>query len=466
MSESTTKATTETIKKSTIVPTAGTSSVSGEPAEAPRYSCALGGILASLLNINMCIPIVHAGPGCAFGQTLGFTWGGAYQGVGYIGGSALPCTNLAEKDVVFGGEGRLREQIKTTLELVDGDFYVVVNSCIPSMIGDDIKQVVKEFGDSKVPVYYVNIAGFSGTSYQGYDWALKALIEQSIPDRKEKEIKKQKGLVNVLGIIPYQDLFWRGNIKEIKNIFNCLCLDTNLIFDQEEGLQSIKKLAEAELTIVMSPWTHQETVELLKEKFDIPYVRFPYIPVGGQETTKFIRKIAKYVSIPENVLEKTIIDGEKHAYKLLDTAADIVSMFISAQNFQIVADSNVAISLSKFLVDEAGFNPSLVIITDNPPEWSRQVIEEELTNYESPLKPIVIFEPDSYKIWEILKNHENLNVVLGSSLDRFLVENLNCKHLSIAYPTFNRLVVERSYAGYAGGAVLLEDILDKLAMPF
>lgn len=55
------------------------------------------------------VPILHSGPGC--GQKL---WGAlgldnGCQGSGYVGGHTVPCTNASEKEVIFGGEEKLRE---------------------------------------------------------------------------------------------------------------------------------------------------------------------------------------------------------------------------------------------------------------------------------------------------------------------------------------------------------------------
>ncbi|MDR1329045.1 MAG: hypothetical protein LBK23_05555, partial [Oscillospiraceae bacterium] len=75
--------------------------------ERPKFSCALGGALTTLTGLNRVVPIVHAAGGCA--SSLAGTYNGAagYRGVGYCGGSMLSTTNIAENNVVFGGEDRL-----------------------------------------------------------------------------------------------------------------------------------------------------------------------------------------------------------------------------------------------------------------------------------------------------------------------------------------------------------------------
>lgn len=58
--------------------------------EAPRYSCALGGAIGSIVNIHRAIPIIHAGAGCGFAQSMYNTFGSGSQGIGYIGGGCYP----------------------------------------------------------------------------------------------------------------------------------------------------------------------------------------------------------------------------------------------------------------------------------------------------------------------------------------------------------------------------------------
>ena len=144
----------------------------------PRSTCALGGALALINSLDRAVPIIHAGPGCGSVLTFGQNLGGGYQHIGYASGSAAPSSNMLEKHVVFGGEGRLREQIQSTLELVDADLYFVVTGCTAGLIGDDAKAVVSEFaskGAQQGKVVLAETPGFKGSTYDGYGLAFQAL---------------------------------------------------------------------------------------------------------------------------------------------------------------------------------------------------------------------------------------------------------------------------------------------------
>src|SRR5512133_1018715 len=106
--------------------------------EAPRFSCALGGALSTITAIDGTIPIIHAGPGCGVQLFYGQSFIGGFRGSGRIGGVCVPSTNTYEREVVFGGENRLKEQIEKTIELIEGDRYVVLTGCTAELIGDDV----------------------------------------------------------------------------------------------------------------------------------------------------------------------------------------------------------------------------------------------------------------------------------------------------------------------------------------
>ncbi|MDR1987038.1 MAG: hypothetical protein LBP88_08730 [Treponema sp.] len=153
----------------------------------PRYTCALGGAVGTLRAIPRAIPIVHASAGCGGNISAAINAGAAYLGGGYCGGLALPSSNVVERDVVFGGEDRLREQIKASLEILEGDLFVVLTGCMVDMIGDDIVSVVGEFKNAEKPVIPVPTPSFKGNAFTGYELLLKALITSYIPQSDTKD---------------------------------------------------------------------------------------------------------------------------------------------------------------------------------------------------------------------------------------------------------------------------------------
>lgn len=427
--------------------------------EAPKYTCALGGALSVITNIHRIIPIIHAGAGCGQNQLLSYRMSAGRQGVGYVGGVNAPSTNLSENEVVFGGEMRLREQIRGTIDIMDGDAYIVVSGCVASMIGDDISAVTKEFAEEKYPVLSVNTSGFTGNSYTGYEAVFETIIEQLV-----KPQKKVTGLVNILGIVPYQDLFWRGNLREIKGILNKLGLQVNQFVGDNSGIEGLKNISAAELTIVLSPWVGVKTAKLIEEKFDIPFIIFNNLPVGPIDSTEFVRTVARKLKLSKSISEKLIANEEAEAYTDLNIAGDTLAQFAPALPYNIVAGAATAIGITRYLTNLAGYTATQVIINDDPPKEVRKALLKRLENLESGLQPNVVFEVDTWKIRQHLKK-SNYRVLLASSQERYLAKADRKIFLAVTYPANNRLIVRDTYVGYSGGITLLEQIMSKFVMP-
>jgi len=423
--------------------------MSEEIIESPRFSCALGGALSTITAIKDTVPIIHAGPGCGVQVFYGQSFTAGFRGSGWIGGVSVPSTNTYEKEVVFGGESRLKEQIENTIELIDGDRYVVLTGCTSELIGDDVSGILREFKDKSI--IYAETAGFRGSSYIGYEILLDAFIDQIVNEKP-----KEENLVNIFGIIPSQDVFWEGNLAEIERILNLVGLEVNTIFNGKK----IEDLSAAALNIVVSPWSGVKIAQKLKEKFETPYIINP-LPIGVTETNLFLENVGKALGI--DVSEVTVKEEER-TYKSIDKVADFIVDFDVQLRFATISDSNYAIALNKFLVNELGWIPSLALISDDVPEDYRDYIKKEL-NFKKTLSPEVIFSSDSGKLWDALEK-EAPNFIFGSSLDKNLAEKIGAGRLSVSFPIMDRIVIDKGYAGYRGAISLIEDTLSEIAAPF
>ena len=121
------------------------------PLERPGIGCALHGALHSAAAVPGVVPILHATAGCGIQAHRNGAAAG-WAGPDPLGGMAAPGPNLFEKQVVFGATARLREQIKNTVKVIDGQLYVVLSDCATEMIGDDVPAMAKEARDQGMKV--------------------------------------------------------------------------------------------------------------------------------------------------------------------------------------------------------------------------------------------------------------------------------------------------------------------------
>jgi nitrogenase molybdenum-iron protein beta chain len=431
-----------------------------EVAESPRFTCALGGAYAATLATYGNVPILHSGAGCGMANAHGLTFASGLNTGGAQGTTSTPCSCLVEEHVIFGGENKLRNLVKSTIEVMQGDMFTVISGCVPALIGDDVDAVVQEFKD-KATVLHVKTAGFEGTSYNGYEAFFDAVTDQLLEKRDV-----ETNLVNILGIVPNQHVFWKGDLEIIKQLLGKIGISVNTIFLDFEGVQSLKKIPSAKLNLVLSPWVGIKSAEKLEKQFGTPFEVFHSVPVGPKESSIFLSKVGEKLGISQEIINKVIEDEEKKAYRYSEYLSEAFMISVPHAYLGVVADSRTAIELVKYTTNELGWNPEIVIITDNPPEEYRDSIVRNLTEgLEGVVIPEVVFEIDSHKIRLELNKH-TLQVLLASSLEKYIAEEeLSSIHLSIAYPVYDKVIVDRSYAGYRGGIALFEDLTATFAGP-
>ncbi len=168
--------------------------------EKPRFTCPLGGALATVGALTRAVPILHASQGCGGNSNGAIMQGAGHLGSGYCGGASIPASGIGEQQIVFGGVARLEEQIESTLEVIDADLFVVITGCTAEIIGDDVASVIRNYrateGEDRPPLVHASGAGFKGNSYFGYDSVLQSLFRDYVTPAPVKK----KGKVNVWGI--------------------------------------------------------------------------------------------------------------------------------------------------------------------------------------------------------------------------------------------------------------------------
>ncbi len=415
-----------------------------------RYKCALGA-MQTVQAIERALPVLHSGPGCA--QKLSDTTGSS----GYFSPNIFPCTSINEKDVVFGGAKKLHSTIENALKVVDADLYVVLTGCIPEIVGDDSGEVVSEFAEAEKPVIYAPTAGFKGNNYKGHEQVVDALIDQYL----EKSDIKVKGLVNIWADVPYQDLFWLGNIRELEKLIEELGLTPNTIFGFHRGIKNINKIPTAEFNLLVSPWVGLGNMKKMERKLGIPYLHYKTLPIGATETSKFLREVGKFAGVPEEKVEAVIKEHEDYYYYLIERYADLfLENRVINKQFTVVADAQYTLGITKFLVNDLGLIPAKQFVADDTPKNYRESIIEEFKKLNYGIEAEVSFETDGYKIHEEIRNHDyhGYPLVLGGYYEKEVTESLKGNFLNISWPVLDKVVMDDFYVGYTGGIRLIEDM--------
>ncbi|QIB67973.1 hydrogenase [Aminipila butyrica] len=425
-----------------------------------RYGCAIGAV-NSVAAIPRGIPIANCGPGCADKQYFMLSFSNGFQGAGYSGGGALPSSNIGENEIVFGGQNKLDDLIKSALKIMDGDLFVVLTGCAGELIGDDVGAVVKGYQEKGYPVVYAEAAGFKGNNLIGHEIVVKAIIDQYVGDYNGE---KEKGLINLWFEVPYFHTNWRGDYIEIKRILEGAGFKVQVLFGSEaKGPDEWKGIPKAQFNLVVSPWVGLETAEHLKEKYDQPFLHIPIIPIGEEATTAFVRKVVDFAGIDKEKSEAFIEEEAARYYYFLEHFSEFFSeyWFGLPAKFTTVADAAYNLAITKFFTDQVGLIPVRQIITDNTPEKYRDRIRELYRNISEGISLEVDFIEDGYQIEAEVKKVDygsSVPLILGSSWEDDVVKELGGILVPISTPVTSEVVINRSYIGYNGALTLLEKV--------
>jgi nitrogenase molybdenum-iron protein beta chain len=441
--------------------------------EKPRFTCPLGGALATVGALHRAVPILHASQGCGGNSNGAIMQGAGHLGSGYCGGASIPASGIGEQQIVFGGVARLEEQIESTLEVIDADLFVVITGCTAEIIGDDVASVIRNYrataGEGRPPLVHASAAGFKGNSYFGYDSVLQSLFRDYVAPAPVKK----KGKVNLWGIPPAFDVFWEGNLIELRRVLEGVGLEVNTFFTKQDSLANLRAAGDAELNIVVSPVNGVKAAQVFKDVHGVDHL-ITDLPIGAKATAAFVRDIVDRLKLNKKKVEAFLAAENANYYHFYNRISDSYADLDFQRYLVIVADTTYAVSLANFATHELGWIPKLVAVTDPTDDEDRQEIVRRFDGKLPDPDQTVAFETDSSQITSRLferwpkpdgsKYYQPFSpaFVIGSRLDRDFADSIGAGHLSVSYPISNRLVLSRGYAGFHGALHLIEDIFSVL----
>ena len=428
-----------------------------------RVACALGGSCTALA-INRVIPVGHCGPGCIaqYVNTLQIYNGG--QSSYPFEATVLPSSNFCESDVVFGGVERFKKTIKHTLEYYDTDLVVAVDGCTPEIIGDDIESVVNSFKDSKIPVIYAKLPGIQGDNLTGHSRVLSAIIDQYVKDSGKRNPKQ----VNILGIVPFYDPLWEGNLAEIEKTLKAIGLEPNIFYGYQKGLPEVDKIPEAAFNLVLSPWIDHDIAKKLEDKFGTPYVIYPCVPYGPDDTKKLLNVLQEYADLDKDVVDAYIKEKEDRYYHYVNKHLSWIHYCNDfAAQFVVIGSAASAVSVTRTVVNDLGLYPRRIFITEEVPKKYQQQIKDYLYDVGLEEKDYeIVFSVDGGLSHEQLLNDlpkEDETVLFGSSWDVSVSRKLGTAFVPVSAPYGDHMVADKAYFGFDGGLQFFTDVQNAIA---
>ncbi|MGB8930115.1 MAG: nitrogenase component 1, partial [Anaeromyxobacteraceae bacterium] len=395
-----------------------------------RNGCALQGALRLLDAVGGLVPILHASAGCAVSARVA---GEAFAGgLGQLGSSSgeTSATVLQEKQVVFGGTSRLREQIKNTLKVLAGDLYVVVTGCVPEVVGDDVPAMVKEATEQRFPVLGIAAPGFKGNGWTGYASTARALLEQ-LPSILGPDAADARPDVNLLGVVPGHDPGWEGDLLAVEGILAEAGLRSNRLVGLGQGTAAWRQAPLARVNVVLSPWG-LEAARLLADRHGTPIVELGFVPVGSRDAALLLEKVAEALSLDQAAVDAARARLDSRQRHFLRKAAPSLLLGDVQERIAVVGGTAAAVGQARFLSGTLGQLVELVIVTDRPPAPRHAAIAASIRAVAGDGTDVVFLESRDEIARALAGSSPEL--ILGSALEHPAARDLGAALVETAAP--------------------------------
>ncbi len=426
----------------------------------PCKMCMPMGSVSAFYGIRKCMTILHGSQGCS-------TYIRRHMATHYNEPVDIASSSLTEEGTVFGGEDNLIKGLENLIELYNPEVIGVATTCLAETIGEDIPGIITRFYDThcdtNVKIIPVSSAGYSGTQYEGFFKALRAIVENV-----EMSLEKNNKVNIITGLISPADTRYLKSLLEDMNIDYILLPDISDNLDGEhaqhynrlpEGgtsIEEISKMAGAKLSIEVSAFVREDSspAHYLYEAFGVPYVKCN-LPVGLRDSDNFITELEKAGGKKSEILKK-----ERGRY--LDAMIDS-HKYNGEGRAVIYGEPDFVLSASR-LCAENGIMPVLTATGANCRSLAPLIQNE--------IKKVADFLfIDNYKILDNT-DFDNIekyalefgaNIMIGSSDGRRIEEKHSIPLVRCAFPVHDQVGGQRVRTlGYEGSLILLDRITNTL----
>lgn len=218
--------------------------------------------------------------------------------------SHIICSNISEKETIYGGLKKLREAVDEAYKRFKPAAIFIQSSCAAGIVGDDIESVAdekeKEYNIPIVPVY---CEGFKSKVWSsGFDAGYHALLKRIVKDPE----KKQKDLVNIFNFM---------GTDTFTAILGKLGLRPNYLVPLSD-IDTVARMSEAACSTSICDTLGTYVTDVLEKQYGVPHVHAT-APYGIKWTDAWYREVARLTG-KSDIVEDVIKSEHERIKPLLE----------------------------------------------------------------------------------------------------------------------------------------------------
>jgi nitrogenase molybdenum-cofactor synthesis protein NifE len=217
-------------------------------------------------------------------------------------------TDIAENDVVFGGEKRLFRSIKEIIEKYDPPAVFVYQTCVPAMTGDDIEAVCKAAAAKfEKPVIPVISPGFVGPKNLGNKLAGEAILDHVIGTMEPEYTTPYD--INIIG-----EYNLAGELWQVKPLLDELGIRILACISGDAKYHEVASSHRARASMMVCSKAMINVARKMEERYEIPFFEGSFYGIGDMSDS--LREIARLLierGAPAELMERTeaVIEREE-----------------------------------------------------------------------------------------------------------------------------------------------------------
>ncbi len=425
----------------------------------PAKACQPLGAVFAAVGFEKTLPFVHGSQGCV-------AYYRSHLSRHFKEPTSCVSSSMTEDAAVFGGLNNMIDGLANAYKLYNPKMIAVSTTCMAEVIGDDLNSFIQNAkAKGSVPedmdVPYAHTPAFVGSHVNGYDNALKGILEHFWEGRERTEGDH----INVIGGF---DGYTVGNLREIRRLFALMGVQSVILADSSDvwdtpmdgsfrmydggtTLADTKAALNARATISMQEFCTEKTLGYCQSRGQ-EVVALNH-PLGVAATDAFLMEVARLSgkAIPAGI--------EKERGRLVDAIADS-SAHLHGKTFALYGDPDLTLGLTAFLL-ELGCTPRHILATNGNREWAQKV-QALLDASPFGASCAVHAGRDLWHMRSLLFT-EPVDFLIGNSHGKYLERDTGTPLIRIGFPIFDRHHHHRYPVwGYQGGLNVLVTILDKV----